>query len=245
MDKRIKRTPLQTIIITGALSILIVIAGTAGFLVQQKNLLDKLEKKQACFLHLVDFRGRLTEFDITRNKTLRKNHTLKINNGTVNENARALLLLYDKLLNDMKTAGLPPLPSLTESRDGKAVLSGLQFENFRSELNKAVEKSENETKKAAADLAVINEFFLFFILVMLLTLSITAGWQLHRNYRRTLIPLAQLAGQMKLLNRNIPESIHDTAEEIKKELAETSRSSDMTQITESIMEFFAEIEAKN
>ncbi len=245
MDNNKNRNPLQTIIITGTLGILIVIGGTAGFLAKQKKLLDRLEQKQACFLDLVDFRGRLVEFELSRKKTFRNSHAFSKQDTRGEKKAASLLFMYDKLLTDMKTTGLQPLPSLTESREGRVVISGLYLENFLSELNKAVEKSESETKKATGELVVINEFFLFFILVILLTLSITAGWQLHRNYRRTLIPLAQLAAQMKLLNRNIPESIHDTAEEIKKELSGTSHSSDITQITESIVEFFTEIEAKN
>ena len=81
---------------------------------------------------------------------------------------------------------------------------------------------------------------------MLLTLSITAGWLLHNNYRKTLLPLAQISGQLKLLNRDIPESIHDTAKEIKKELTETEAySSEIAQITESIMGFCDDIEEKN
>ena len=92
---------------------------------------------------------------------------------------------------------------------------------------------------------VINRFFLFFILAVLLTLSITAGWLLHNNYKQTLLPLAQISGQLKLLNRDLPESIHDTAVEIKKELTETEYSSEITQITKSIMGFCDDIEEKN
>ena len=68
---------------------------------------------------------------------------------------------------------------------------------------------------------------------------------LHNNYRQTLIPLAQLVGQLKLLNRNLPESIRDTAAEMKKDLTETGHSSDIAQITESIMKFCSDIDAKN
>ncbi len=232
-----KISPLQAIVFTGTISLLIIIAGTAGFFVTQHNLQIQVEKKQACYLDLVDFRGKLMELGFSK---------IVEPSPPAADNSEALHLMYKKLLVQMQNAGLEHFASIPAANENwQAQLAGKNLELFKLELDKNIEKAKIASKDAAVKLVVINEFFLFFILAVLLTLSITAGWLLHNNYRQTLIPLAQLVGQLKLLNRNIPESIHDTAEEMKKELTETEHSSDITQITTSIMSFCGDIEAKN
>ncbi len=241
-----KISPLQAIVFTGTISLLIVIAGTAGFFLTQHNLLVAVEKKQACYLDLVDFRGKLIEFEMSRNPEQSLNvaaEELAIKNE---QHSEVLLFVYEKLLNEMHEAGFQPFASMNLTRESwPTLLAGENLELLRLDLEKSIEKAKIESKDASVKLVVINEFFLLFILAVLLTLSITAGWMLHNNYRQTLIPLSQLAGQLKLINKNIPESIRDTAEEMKKELTDTEYSSDITQVTRSIMSFCGDIEAKN
>ncbi|TLU84880.1 MAG: GGDEF domain-containing protein [Chlorobium sp.] len=235
-----KISPLQAIVYTGTLSLVIIIVGTVGFFVTQQSLLEKVQKKQACYLDLVDFRGKLLEFGLSRDVA---GVTMETDIG---QRPEVLLFMYNKILSQMREAGLHPHTSFHLSQESwPTLLAGDNLKLFSLELEKNIDKAKVESKNASIKLLVINEFFLFFILAVLLTLSITAGWMLHNNYRETLIPLAQLVGQLKLLNRNIPESIHDTAEEMKKELTEMDYSNDITQITRSIMNFCGDIEAKN
>ena len=241
-----KISSLQAIIFTGTISILIVIAGTAGFLLMQKDLLQKVEKKQSCYLELVDFRGRLTEFDISRHSQNAARISGEEHKPSNRQTVGVLRFMYEKLLVQMQDAGLYPVaPMHADRQNWAAVLTGENLELFKLGLENTIDKAKAEAKAAADDLVVINRFFLFFILAVLLTLSITAGWLLHNNYKQTLLPLAQISGQLKLLNRDLPESIHDTAVEIKKELTETEYSSEITQITKSIMGFCDDIEQKN
>ena len=241
-----KISSLQSIIFTGTISILIVIAGTAGFLLMQKDLLQKVEKKQSCYLELVDFRGRLTEFDLSRHSQNAARISGEEHKPSNRQTVGVLRFMYEKLLVQMQDAGLYPVaPMHTDRQNWSAVLTGENLELFKLGLENTIDKAKAEAKAAADDLVVINRFFLFFILAVLLTLSITAGWLLHNNYKQTLLPLAQISGQLKLLNRDLPESIHDTAVEIKKELTETEYSSEITQITKSIMGFCDDIEQKN
>ncbi len=241
-----KISPLQAIVFTGTISLLIIIAGTAGFLVTQQNLLDAVKKKQTCYLDLLDFRGKLIEFELSRNSQQSLHVATEELSIKDEQHAEALFVMYEKLLTEMHEAGLKPFTSMQLTRESWPTMSTAEnLELFRLDLEKGIEKAKIESKNASVKLVVINEFFLFFILAVLLTLSIVAGWMLHNNYRQTLIPLAQLAGQLKLINSNIPESIHDTAEEMKKELTETEYSSDITQVTQSIMSFCGDIEAKN
>jgi len=239
-------SPLRVIVFTGTISMIIVIAGIAGFVVTQQSLLEAVEKKQACYLELVDFRGMLLEFKVARNQNKSKIRGEERSESDMKAQGDTILVHYEKLVAEMKGAGLAPFPSVsTTLQQWPKILAEENLELFGFELDKSIEKAKVASKEASVRLVVINEFFLLFILAVLLTLSITAGWMLHSNYRHTLIPLAQLVGQLKLLNRNIPESIRDTAEEMKKDLTITGHSSDIAQITESIMKFCGDIDAKN
>ena len=239
-------SPLRAIVYTGTISMIIVIAGIAGFVVTQQNLLETVQKKQACYLDLVDFRGKILEFGLLRNQENSNKSLAEAHEREMSVQRKTLLVNFEKLAAEMKLAGLPPFSALQVTlRQWYAMLAEKNLDLIHSELDKSIEQAKVASKEASVRLVVINEFFLFFILAVLLTLSITAGWMLHNNYRQTLIPLAQLVGQLKLLNRNLPESIRDTAAEMKKDLTETGHSSDIAQITESIMKFCSDIDAKN
>jgi diguanylate cyclase (GGDEF)-like protein len=245
--KAIKKiSPLRAIVVTGTISVLIIVAGTVGFVVTQQNLLDQLEKKQASYLDLVDFRGKLLEFELAQNlhkSAYSPEEELELRSMAQTE---VILFNYKKLVAQMQQAGLSSFHAVRTTIDHwPDALLGENLELLQFELDKSIEKAGVASKEASVKLLVINEFFLFFMLAVLLTLSITAGWMLHTNYRQTLIPLAQLVAQLKLLNQNIPESIRDTAAEMKRDLTGMNHSSDITQITESIMKFCGDIDAKN
>jgi len=224
-----KISPLLVIIMTGTIGILLVIAGTAGFIVFQGRFLDRVEKQQQTYFNLVDFRDKVIDFG---EKSRGKSGPEKAREKEV------LQFMHDRLAVEIGDAcprqdELFPIPS----NDNSELLS-LQMQT-------AIDEVRAESRSAAEQLVFFNQIFLFIILGLLLSLNIGAGWLLHYNYRLTLIPLAQLAQRLKRINRDIPESIHDTAEEMKKELNETMHSPDITQITQSIMSFCGDIEAKN
>ncbi len=237
-------SPLKAIVVTGAIGLMIVIAGTAAFIVEQGRLLDEVEKKQALYLDLIDFRAKLTEFELAKKRGI--DIIAEEAPGRKEEPAGVLLFMYDRLAARIQSARLKNFPELHAARQNSPALLAVEnLELFRLELESTIERARIETRDAAERLVDVNQYFLFFILFVLLSLGMTAGWLLHFNYRQSLIPLSQLAAQLSLLNRNIPESIHDTAEEMKKELTETDRSREIAQITESIMSFCGDIEEKN
>ncbi|MEI6847310.1 MAG: GGDEF domain-containing protein [Chlorobiaceae bacterium] len=241
-----KYSPLKIIVATGIIGTLLVLAGTAGLIIIQQYLHEEAEKKQTCYLDLINFRGKLIEFELILNHNIEQKNITAEQFERSEKPAGVLLFMYGKLAAEMQAAGLKDLPVLHAARQNNQVQ--LAWENlglFRLELENTIRKVGLESKNATEKLVTTNHFFLFFLLSVLLTLSITAGWLLHNSYRQTMIPLAQLADQLKLLNRNIPESIHDTAEKMKKKLTVKKHSSDIAQITESIMVFCGDIEIKN
>ena len=141
-----KISPLQAIVFTGTISLLIIIAGTAGFFVTQHNLQIQVEKKQACYLDLVDFRGKLMELGFSRNVEPLP---------SVDRNSEVLHLTYEKLLVQMQQAGLEHFASIPAANENwQAQLTGKNLELFKLELDKNIEKArsqkDNGTLTAAA-----------------------------------------------------------------------------------------------
>lgn len=228
---RRKRSPLLVIILAGAVGIVLVIAGTTGFIFFQGHVLDEVERKQECFVNLVEFKAKVESAGTERAEGTAVR-------AQAAEKNRILRFMYDRITGQMQDASLRRVPVIPVPTVANTELVLLQ-------LDSAIERVKAESRESMERLVLLNHMFLFSILALLLSLNIVAGWMLHYNYRLTLIPLGQLADQLKLVNRDIPESIHDTAEEMKKELTASAHSHDITQITESIMNFCGDIEAKN
>ncbi|TCD47390.1 GGDEF domain-containing protein [Chlorobium sp. N1] len=233
-----KRSPLLVIILAGVIGILVVIAGTTGFILFQSRVLDEVEKKEECYFNLVEFKAKVGGAGMEHPETAATGPAERSLQLRTEERDRILRFMYDRLVGQMEEACLKHVPVIPVPTVANSELVGIQ-------LDSAIERVKAEARESMERLVLFNHLFLFFILALLLTLNIVAGWVLHYNYRLTLIPLGQLVEQLKLVNRDIPESIHDTAEEMKKELTSSAHSRDITQITESIMNFCGDLEAKN
>ena len=167
-------SPLRAIVYTGTISMIIVIAGIAGFVVTQQNLLETVQKKQACYLDLVDFRGKILEFGLLRNQENSTKSRAGAHEREMSVQRKTLLVNFEKLAAEMKLAGLPPFSALQVTlRQWHAMLAEKNLDLIHSELDKSIEQAKVASKEASVRLVVINEFFLFFILAVLLTLSIT------------------------------------------------------------------------
>ncbi|MEI7708177.1 MAG: GGDEF domain-containing protein [Chlorobium sp.] len=241
-----KISPIHTIAITGLISLLIVFSGTAWVLVLHNKTLEEADQKQTYYLDLLDFREQIVEFDLKRNQTSTLNAPFERSAETQKIAAAKLLFFYQKLLVQMQNAGLKDLPTLHQkSQNSIPVLSGENLELFRLVLERSIEKARIESKNAVKQLVFINQLFLFFIVALILTLGISGGWLLYNKYRHTLIPLRQLAGKLKRLNSEIPESVIDTTDEMKKELTESDHSSDIIQVITSFISICDLIQIKN
>jgi diguanylate cyclase (GGDEF)-like protein len=238
-----KISPIHTIAITGLMSLLIVFSGTAWVLVLHNKMLEEAEQKQTYYLDLLDFREQIVEFDLKRNQTITLNAPLERNAETQKIATAKLLFFYEKLLIQMQHAGLKDLPSLHQN--SIPVLSGENLELFKLVLERSIEKARIESKDAVKNLVFINQLFLFFIVALILTLGISGGWLLYNKYHHTLMPLKQLAGKLKRLNSDIPESVIDTTDEMKKELTESDHSSDIIQVITSFISICDLIQTKN
>lgn len=220
-------SPLRVIVLTGLTGLFLVLSGTAGFLLLQKQTLEALEQKQECYFELVEFRSRV----------LSDARTGRTGAATADEE-EVIAFMLKRIAGKMESACLRHMPVLPVPSLANPELLSLELDNV-------IAKVRDESSRAAERLVLVNHAFLFFIIAVLLTLSVAAGFLLHSSYRETVIPLAQLAERLKRINRNLPETLHDTAEEMKRELISSAHSTDIARITESITNFVDEIEVKN
>ena len=113
------------------------------------------------------------------------------------------------------------------------------------ELDDVVFQTAIEVRQAGQKVYDTVQQFFFVVLSVLIAIIIFAGWLIVSNYRQTVMPLNQLADKLRLLNEELPESFHDTAEEVKKDTRPDEFSKDVNQITDSIVRFCQNIEVKN
>jgi len=94
-------------------------------------------------------------------------------------------------------------------------------------------------------LATSLNYYLVFITLLLIIVMLAGGRLIASNYRRSIIPLNQLAHRLTLLNRNLPESVHDTAEAAETLLNDQDPSAEIRSVTESVAGLCHDIEEKN
>jgi len=130
-----KISPLLVIIMTGAIGILLVSAGTAGFIVFQGQFLDKVEKQQQTYFNLVDFRDKVIDYG---EKSLEKSMPEKAKEMEV------LQFMHDRLTSEMGDAcprqdQFFPIPS---SGNSKLILLQMQtaIDQVRAESRTAAEE---------------------------------------------------------------------------------------------------------
>jgi diguanylate cyclase (GGDEF)-like protein len=88
-------------------------------------------------------------------------------------------------------------------------------------------------------------WYLVFITLLLVVVVLAGGRFIISSYRRSIIPLQKLSEQLALLNCNLSESLHDTAEAAKTLLSGEEPSAEMRSVSESVASMCHEIEEKN
>uniref|UniRef100_Q3AS41 diguanylate cyclase n=1 Tax=Chlorobium chlorochromatii (strain CaD3) TaxID=340177 RepID=Q3AS41_CHLCH len=225
-------SPLQALAVAGVVGMALVVAGSVFFVTTQHRLLREMEHRQALYLALVEFRSTLLACE----------HSI----GDESLPSHCTPTALQQLLPLMRAAHAEALPHLQQLALSKRTFTKKEIATLKTELERAIPLAQQKAAQASVDLLGVNQRFMLALVLLLLLLGLTAGLVLRHNYRQTIIPLAQLVAQLKLLNRNIPESIRDTAAEMSRELRGTAaHSHDITQITESVIRLCGDIEAKN
>ena len=236
------KASLRWAIAFGSALLVIAVAVTAWFGVYQTSQLRTIDQEQAFYKDLVLCRITLASLEERFSKSrLSAADSSEIGARLVLERAR---FAETGRRGSIRKGG--ELESwLAEGRNGTAKISSESIGLMLIELDTIILASTR--KIAAASSSITNSLHLYiaFIGAFLLAVLFTGGRLILSNYRHLLLPLNQLAHKLTQLNRNIPESIHETAEATATFLSDPAPSPDLRYVTESVTDLCRDIEEKN
>lgn len=243
---------LKPTIYVGVFFALLLFAGTAGFIVYEGKLQKRADEMQMIYKDLLDFRSTLTLIDQQlsvrpeRPEILREiiQNTKLLQFRSINFQARAEKNRMHELASWMKSRQLVLEKMLTDI-DTKRAGAGNSISLMILELDDIILHTAIDVRLASDKVYDTVQLFFFIVLAVLVVIIISAGWVIVSNFRQTVMPLNQLAEKLRMLNEELPESFHDTAEEVKKNIRPKEFSSDVNEITDSIVRFCQNIELKN
>lgn len=236
------KAPLRVAIVAGLGAILLAIAGTAWFGIFQTRELGSIADEQAFYRDLVECRASISALE-TRladpNLTAPENQ--EIQSRLVLERARfAETGRRDSIRkNGRLSAWLNGAGSFQGNISHESL--GLML----VELDALISSTSGNISAGGKAIEESLHYYLLFILLLMSTIVIAGGRLLVSNYRHLLHPLNLLADRLTQLNRNLPESVHDTAEAATDILCDPSPSPEVRYITESVAGLCRDIEEKN
>ena len=134
---------------------------------------------------------------------------------------------------------------LADRKSGRVRVNRESIGLMLIELDSMISACTWKISGSSKDIVVGFHFYLVFSAILLLTTVLATAKLLLSNYRHLLLPLNQLALRLTQLNRNIPESLHETAEATSTILADPDPSPELRYVTESVAGLCREIEEKN
>ncbi|MCE1274851.1 MAG: GGDEF domain-containing protein, partial [Chlorobiales bacterium] len=109
-----------------------------------------------------------------------------------------------------------------------------------------IESTARSISIGGESIEVSLHYYLVFIALLMSMIVLAGGHLLVSNYRHSLLPMNMLARRLTQLNRDLPESVHDTAEAATTILCDpSSPSPEIRYITESVAGLCRDIEEKN
>ncbi len=249
-----KPLSLKPSIYAGVLFALVLIGATAGFIVYEGKLQKRVDETQMLYKDLLDFRATLTLIDQQlsvipeRPEVLREiiQNTKLLHFRSINFQARAERNNMPELTSWMKSRQLM-LEKMLADIEMKKTGTDNSVSLMTLELDDVILRTAIDVRLASDKVYDAVQLFFFVVLGVFVIIIISAGWVIFSNYRQTVMPLNQLAEKLRMLNINeeLPESFHDTAEEVKKNMRPKEFSSDVNEITDSIVRFCQNIDLKN
>ncbi|ASQ90537.1 GGDEF domain-containing protein [Prosthecochloris sp. GSB1] len=242
----------RPVISAGIVLAFFLLAGTAAFLFYQAKLQKRADELQMLYKDLLDFRSTLTLTDQQLKVSPRDPEILR----EIIQNTKLLQFRSVNFQSRAEKNNMPDLADWINSQRKllEKTLTEIDMERedvgttiplMVLEVDDVILQTGIEARRANEKVFDAVQVFLFFVLGVLLIVLVSAVWLIVSNYRQTVIPLNQLAGKLRMLNEELPESFHDTAEEVKKDIRHEAFSSDINEITDSIVRFCQNIDTKN
>ncbi len=226
----------------GAALLLLAIAATAWFGIYQSSQLRAIDQEQSFYKDLIQCRVALAALDDRLGRPgLSAADSSDIEARLVLERAR----FAESGRREAIRKGGSLAAWLDEGRWGRATVSRESIGLMVIELDTMIAASTKKLSDSGNSIVAALHLFMVFNGALLLTIVLFAGRLMLSNYRHLLLPLNQLAHRLTLLNRNIPESIHETAEATATFLTDPAPSADLRSVTESVADLCRDIEEKN
>jgi diguanylate cyclase (GGDEF)-like protein len=226
----------------GSALLVLAVAATAWFGIFQSSQLRTIDQEQAFYKDLVLCRITLASLEERfSNPRLTAADSSEIGARLVLERAR----FAETGRRESIRKGGEVESWLSEGRNGTTKISKESIGLMLIELDTMILASTRKISSASSSISSSLHLYILFIGAFLISVVFTGGRLLVSNYRHLLLPLNQLAHKLTQLNRNIPESIHETAEATATFLTDPDPSPDLRYVTESVADLCRDIEAKN
>ncbi|NTU58728.1 MAG: GGDEF domain-containing protein [Chlorobiaceae bacterium] len=229
-------------IITGVAALLLAIAGTGWFGQYQSAQLRMVTDDQALYMKLVECRSAIT----TINEQLQDK---RIAAGRSQQLQARLRFERVRFAEIGRSGDIRQGSAVAGWLQGKTPASGsLSVEELQImilDMDEMISRTTGRISKGSASIITNLHMYLVFMIVLLAIIVVTESRLLVSNYRHSLLPLHLLAHRLTQLNKNIPESVHDTAEAARNILTDPDPSPEIRYVTESVAGLCRDIEEKN
>jgi len=237
------RATLNTAIIAGTVAVLLMIVGTAWFGLYQTRQLKALADDQEFYRDLVECRAALVsieshladpELSATENSELQSR--LVLERARFAENGRRVSIRKGGQISAWLSGKGAFSSNISRASLGLILI----------ELDALIESTARSISIGGESIEVSLHYYLVFIALLMSMIVLAGGHLLVSNYRHSLLPMNMLARRLTELNRDLPESVHDTAEAATTILCDpSSPSPEIRYITESVAGLCRDIEEKN
>ncbi|HHE32524.1 MAG TPA: GGDEF domain-containing protein [Chlorobaculum parvum] len=229
-------------IITGVAALLLTLGGTAWFGAYQTEHIRAISLKQDLRMKLVECRTTVASIE----KQLGSQQLSLAERAEIQSRLRIECARFTDV---QKNSGIKPESELGLWLMKRKPITGIvNRETLQLIVVDLDEMIAAMTSKIAEENDMVGlslTYYLVFITILLLFIVLAGGRLLASNYRHSIIPLHQLAQRLLQLNRDLPESLHDTAEAAEDMLTGPNPSAEMRSVTSSVASLCHDIEAKN
>ena len=233
---------LRPAIVTGIAALLLAVGGTAWFGAYQSAHIREIAIKQ-------DLRMKLVECRTTVASIEHQFGNERLSLADREEIQSWLRIECARFAEVKKSSGIQPKSELGRWLMKKKPIVGIvnreKLQLIVVDLDEMIAAMNQQITAENDMLGLSLTCYLVFITVMLLFLVLAGGRFIASNYRHSIIPLHQLARRLTQLNRDLPESLHDTAEAAESLLNGSEPSAEMRSVTGSVASLCHDIEAKN
>jgi diguanylate cyclase (GGDEF)-like protein len=233
---------LRSAFIFGTAALMLAIVGTAWFGIYQSRQLRIFAEDQAFYKDLVECRAslaaiedRLGEHELTALENSEIQARLVLERARFAETGRREAIRKEGPIAAWLSGRQPFQGNISRESLGLMLV----------EMDAMVSATARKIGTSSETVETSLHMYLVFIVLLLFIIVLAAGRLLVSNYRHSLLPLNQLANRLTQLNRNIPESVHDTAEAASTILCDPEPSAEIRYVTESVAGLCRDIEEKN